>query len=571
MYGFFGTISTKSTAEYDLTELHSDAIVRRFNDGRLRLVQATLPKFMRDKIFIETDDALYAIEGIILNSLELSQAYNGATLDTLIPKLYAKYGDKFATCLIGTFTLLIYNKHTSECRLYSDQTGSKILFYHTNNHCVHFAADMKILCAKLRTDGYQLTANIAAIRETFFDLGLSNSKTIISDIHCLRAGECIIIDKDYHVTVKQYHHFHNIPNDNSFSQNIEETDRLFRQAVNRILNKNAEYGYRNIMPLSAGNDSRMTNWVARDLTDAPITNFSYSQSGFREETVPCKIAQALGNDYIFMPLDGGEYVYNAIEDAVRANNGLVYYTGTAQGVFAIRRIADIPNVGCIATGIIGEIMQPRCPRYEGALLRFRKILNINHNADSSMIYYLYRLSFNTYLMGSGTAFQLFTETYSPFQDTDFLQFILTVPVLQRHNYRLYDNWILKKYPKTATWKSNQHIIGHRPHVLAYKHYEIEIKALPKLLIFFILKRLRLMRRGSIETIGNNMNPYDTWFDTNPKIRECYEQILTKNIHHLEPFPDEKQFAIDVIHNGRMTYKARVITVLTALGMFLGED
>lgn len=174
-------------------------------------------------------------------------------------------------------------------------------------------------------------------------------------------------------------------------------------------------------------------------------------------------------------------------------------------------------------------------------------------------------------MGAGTAYQQYTETFSPFQDTDFLQFILTIPVLQRRNYKLYDAWILKKYPKAATWQSNQHTIGHRPHIVTYKHHQIEIKKLPEILLFFILKRLRLMKRGNIETTGKSMNPYDTWFDINPKIQECYEQILAKSIHHLDTLPDKKQFAANAIHNGRMTYKVRAITVLAALEMFLGED
>lgn len=571
MYGFFGTIGSLPTTEYNLTELRSDAVIRKFDDGRLRLVHATLPKFINDKIFIETEDALYAIEGIILNSSELSQANGGASLETLIPKLYAARGDDFVADLRGSFAILVYDKKIGECRLYNDHTGDKLLFYHANAQRVRFAADMKILCSSVRAEGHRLTVSEEAVREMFSLGNFTDSKTLISKIRRVGAGECVIIDKDNRVTVKQYHHFHNIPNDNNFSQNIEETDRLFRQAVKRILDKNAEYGYSNVFPLSAGSDSRMTNWVARDLIDAAITNFSYSQSGCYEETVPGEIAKTLGNNFIFIPLDGGDYVHNAMEDAVRASCGLVYYTGNAQCINASRKIG-IENAGCLATGHLGgELMKPHCNHLEGLRLRLCKILKINCRHDSSEIVFEYTKNFNRWLLNLSPGYQLFTETLAPYQDADFMQFIFTVPIAQRYNFKLYDKWILAKYPQAAKWKSNTNTIGKREPIVIFHREYFKLRLLPKILLFFILKRLRLMHRGDQDTIGQNMNPYDTWFDTNPKIRERYEQILARSIHHLDPFPDEKKFATDAIHNGRMTYKVRAITVLTALEMFLGED
>ena len=113
--------------------------------------------------------------------------------------------------------------------------------------------------------------------------------TLFNEIKKLIAGHYILI-KSGKLHIVQYYKLSNIPNyDQSQQKIIENIDILFRQAIKRAFDKDKEYGYKHLVALSGGLDSRMTTWVAHDMGYGEnIVNFTFSQSDYLDETIPKK-------------------------------------------------------------------------------------------------------------------------------------------------------------------------------------------------------------------------------------------------------------------------------------------
>src|SRR5690606_33807319 len=74
----------------------------------------TLNKFMNDKLFIEKEDVVLVIEGVVHNKNQLLQKYKEDTWGDLVYRLYKKNNEVFKESR-GTFSGLIYDKKKKEC------------------------------------------------------------------------------------------------------------------------------------------------------------------------------------------------------------------------------------------------------------------------------------------------------------------------------------------------------------------------------------------------------------------------------------------------------------------------
>lgn len=86
---------------------------------------------------------------------------------------------------------------------------------------------------------------------------------------------------------------------------LEMLDEGFRKAIQMQFDKDAEYGYKHLVALSAGLDSRMVNLVAHEMGYTRQLNATFSQSDYWDQKVPMQIASDLGHEWIFKALDGG--------------------------------------------------------------------------------------------------------------------------------------------------------------------------------------------------------------------------------------------------------------------------
>ena len=158
------------------------------------------------------------------------------------------------------------------------------------------------------------------------------------------------------------------------------------------------------------------------------------------------------------------------------------------------------------------------------------------------------------------AVQQFTETVSPFYDVDVLNFAMTIPLEHRCNQDIYRKWILKKYPKAATyvWEKTGEKINAPSIYVGGK--EVTLKKL----FAKMMTGLKLKKTGY--SSKNNMNPLDYWLTENLSLNEYYHNYFKENIDRVENIQLNKDCK-EHFNNGTGVEKAQVLTLLSALKSF----
>ncbi len=90
----------------------------------------TLNKYKDDKIFGQDEKYGYVLEGVLLNKKELFDKYHVNSVKSLLQQMYRISGDRFCVELHGSFSGGIYDKSKDKWVLFTDQIGTKPLYYY---------------------------------------------------------------------------------------------------------------------------------------------------------------------------------------------------------------------------------------------------------------------------------------------------------------------------------------------------------------------------------------------------------------------------------------------------------
>lgn len=439
----------------------------------------------------------------------------------------------------GSFCGVLQDEKKDTIILFNDHIGSKMLFYAQTEKGFFFGRDLRKLSQKTGLH----TPDETFIRAILEKGCTEDNRTFIRGIRRLTAGQ-YLCKNEQNVQVADYHRFDNTPWPYDEQKMIAETDRLFRQAVARVIRKNEEEGRAHFFPLSGGLDSRMCQWIAHQIANRPITNFTYSQTGHFDHLIPKEISKALGNEWVFMPLDGGQYLTDI--DAVCAESQwLVNYMGPIE-IATFARQQDWSQKGVVLTGVNGDNI-------------FATETDNAHEMAR-----IYTQGFNGNSLGSPLILQQYTESYSPFCDVDVLDYVLHVPSVKRRNYYFYDRWILSCYPEAAQWHHKHAQIGHRAAMVTVGGRNIPLRDVPKRIIMSLLKRLHIYDAYREE--GESMHPYETWLKQNPQIADTIRHYYETHKHLLNGSLFRAQCE-EKMRMGSMMEKGKVLTILSALQAF----
>ncbi|MBR6034763.1 MAG: hypothetical protein IKP39_01745 [Paludibacteraceae bacterium] len=439
----------------------------------------------------------------------------------------------------GSFCGVLRDEKNGTTLLFNDHIGSKMLFYAQTVHGFFYGRDLRELS---QLTGLR-TPDEVFIRAILEKGCTDDDRTFISGIRRLTAGQYLCV-KGQEVQLTIYHRFDNTPWPYDEPKMLAETDRLFRQAVTRVIRKNEAEGLEHFFPLSGGLDSRMCQWIAHQIATQPIRNFTYSQTGHFDHLLPKEISRTLGNDWLFMPLDGGAYLTDI--DAVCAESQwLINYMGPIE-IATFARQQDWSRTGVVLTGVNGDNI-------------FATETDNAHEMAR-----IYTQGFNGNSLGSPLILQQYTESYSPFCDVDVLDFVLHVPTAKRRNYYFYDRWILTCYPQAAQWHHKHAQIGHRAAMVTIAGRNIPLRDVPKRIVMSLLRRLHIY--DAYREDGESMHPYEIWLKQNPQIAETITRYYTTHKHLLDntPFRTECERMMRI---GSMMEKGKVLTVLSALKAF----
>jgi len=534
----------------------------------------TINKFMNDKLFIEKDDLIILLEGVIFNKYDLLKKYTQKSWPELVYSLYKK-SDVFFKEFKGTFSGLVYNKQKDESIVFTDHLGTKPLYYYREHESLFVTSeisDLYIYFKKNKID-YQLDID-AAYNLLSYGYMLENN-TLCSKIKKLNAGTYIYIHNNEIKSIEYY----KLPIASksinlSESDIIEKIDEKFKEAVKLQFDKDNEYGYRHFVGLSGGLDSRMTCWVAHEIGYTDQINFTFSQSDYLDETIPKKIASNLKHQWIFKALDNGVFLKDIDETNFMTGGNVLYY-GLAHSN-SMFKLINFGNLGIIHSGQLGDIVigsfikslsKESLIKSNGA---YSKTLLKNQTQEGieSPEIIEHKLIYQRGINGANNgliALQNYSETSSPFYDIDFFEFCLSIPIKLRKGHNLYKKWILTKYPKAANyvWESTKQKINKKEFNFEFRGNNIPLSKIISLVLYKIG-----LKKSSINT-KNHMNPLDFWFSQNENIRSFQENYFKENIELLEDI-ELKEKCIRLFNEGNAVEKNQILSLLSANKIFFNE-
>ena len=536
--------------------------------GGIQFMYYPMPKFENDKLFYEDEEKILLLDGVIFNQRELMSG-SSKSWQSVVEGLYQQDPETFFTALRGSFCGAVLEKRSGVLRAFTNHSGEKTVYYTVQGDQFVVASHNNILTEILRENHLPVTPDLEACKELVALGSLLHGKTPFQGVRRVTAGRAVTISGGQS-TESQYHMFRNIPeHEMSLEECIDELDKRFRKAVDRIFSKNAEYGYRGECDLSAGTDSRMAAWIAHDLGYQNVINICYSHSGNLDHTVSQKIAHALKNKYVFIPLDGGDFL-TEVDEVVDKFGGQVTYLICTGANRAMKKIQD-SNVALCVTGLLGELAKGdwakdqihTAPCYTEQ--RYSYVVPLNPSLqDSDQYDNREQLNFYEYglplMYSSLLVRQHQCEGFSPFLDVDCLEFLFRIPIQFRASKQLIMKWMVQKYPKAAeyVWQTKRMPVSY-----AYYHKRYWPAVLDDVRTFGIRcinKACRICHLPIQLTTRQDMNPFDIWYRTNSDLRKFLQSYYEANLP-LVTDPALRQLLTETYTKGAARDKLQVINLL----------
>ena len=510
MFGFSALLGDKIGYQFTL-----DCAAEMIQTEKAICYKHMVPKFENDKVFVNTEDFILVLDGVVLNKKSLDTEKNW--FESII-KLYRLNGEHFFESFRGSFGGLLYDKKEEKYILFSDHVGSKFIYYSLNNGTLACSTMMYSMYRFLQENHihYELSTESAYLLLTYGYM-LEN-RTLCDKIFRLIPG-CYLVFQHGELQEKRYCLLNNEP-DNSLTEAdaIEIYDREFRRAIALEFDKDVEYGYKHFVALSAGLDSRMVSWVAHDMGYADQLNNTFSQSDYWDEIIPKQIARDLKHEWIFKMLDNGLWLYD-IDEITRLTGGNVLYYGLAHGN-SMSKYINFERLGLVHSGQLGDVVFGTF----FSSTNFKAIFHLGdgaysstyldkmtkmelHDFENQEISNFYNRGFNGANNGLLSTMQ-YTETCSPFMDWDLMNAVLKVPLKYRFGHYIYKKWILAKYPNAANYVWEKIGATIKEPTLKIKGKDLPIRQLPKK----ILTRLLHLKSGTLSR--KHMNPIGYYLATN---------------------------------------------------------
>lgn len=177
----------------------------------------------------------------------------------VVLKAYAEWGEKCLTKFNGMFAFAIWDKKDQKLFLARDRYGIKPLYYYKNENNFVFASEIKAIIA---SNLYQTTLDKEGLVEYLTFQNFFTEKTLFQDIKLLMPGHYSYVDSKGRFEKNQYWDFNFCGSLKiSEAEAIEETDKLFKQAVQRQLVSDVPVN----AYLSGGIDSGAITMIASQL------------------------------------------------------------------------------------------------------------------------------------------------------------------------------------------------------------------------------------------------------------------------------------------------------------------
>lgn len=524
-------------------------------------------KFPKDCVDIVNADCSVFLDGYVSNKNELNKEYG-----------YEKWEDTFSMIetgqilsnLRGGFCGYRYNAGKNEFLLFTDHMGNKAVYYYMKDSNVILSNNINDIAKVLKENHIAMEIDERAVLYMLTYGFMMDDTTFIKNVKRVMPGQYVRIVDDS-VELVTYYQIDNTKTESiTEEQAVEKLDAAFRNAIRREFEKDREYGYRHLVDLSGGLDSRMVCMVAHDMGYTDQMNFTYCRPGYLDQKISEQIAADLKHEYLFKSLDDIRWMYD-IDEIVSKNNGAALFSGITGGNRFLKSI-DLSTYGIEHTGMIGDAIVSTFYKDESfnysepkwGYHRYSEKMKAEFDNSALTRYPNQEICaiYTRGILGAQSSYiirQHYLETASPFMDVDFLNVCFSLPFAYRKNHHIYLKWMKEKYPQACEYgwekwggvKPKENLIFFRRIVTG-----------KKLLKNMFLKMFNRQSRDS-------MNPMDYWYRQDRDIQLYYKRYYEENISNYILTEQMRKDIQEMFETGNFLEMAMALTVLSAAKQYFG--
>ena len=469
MSGFI--VSNIHSEDFKLKGLNIDEsklFTKTLNNDEFTIMRTSLDSFRDDKIMVENDKKIIITEGVICNTTDLFKKYDVDNLFDLIVVLSEKRKDFFAE-FRGSFSGGVFDKEKKEWIFFTDQLGSHSIYYYKKENAFVVASQLNYITEFMKLNNIAVEEDLHGLH-CILDWGyLIDTATAIKGIKRIYPGEYININ-DKGIKNETYYTANYPLITLPVEEHIERIDKAFSNAVYRIINKCVENGYKTVIDISGGLDSRLIAFRAVELFGKEdITAFHFSQYESIEQKVAFEVIQELNLEAFYYPMDTSDFL-KSFKEIITLNNGSSYYLGLQAGL-SFGKFVDSREYGIEITGALGDVRDSAMllrdgdvkPSLEGRYYKSNSLNDLNGYSNYSTVIEKFETNdvFWTYLRGISAgmnttlAKQTFIESMTPYGDIEFLEAYLSIPWKYRVDNKILLEWMKRRFPKAASIKYSQ--------------------------------------------------------------------------------------------------------------------
>lgn len=537
--------------------------------GVCRQYSDLLNKFQQDQIFFSSRDQVCFLNGYVYNkeAFLCSEGF-GQWEESFACSLRRDPAAHFSK-LRGAFCGYYYQKDTGQVTVFTDQVSNKAVYYYSENDRWAVSDRLEFIVRVLRANGIGYHFSELAAKYMLTCGYMLDDSTFVTEVKRLLPGYYAEISTE---GVRLYRYYELPCGEESMSEAeaVERIDGAFRQAVEREFAKDREYGFRHLVDLSGGLDSRMVTWTAHELGFKDQVNIAYSRLGYLDQKISAQVAGALKHEYVFKPLDDLAWVYD-VDEMTRKNNGAAICLGITGGDRMLRLLDD-KSFGIEHTGMVGDAivstfyldkdLNDRSPAFGlhqySERLKYTFDEKILTQYPTQEIFALVTRG----ILGAQSSYMIrqnYVETGSVFLDVDFLAAVMAVPFAYRKQHHIYLKWIEKKYPGAAAFVWEKW--GVRPR--ESEIFKRKVKTVGKLASGYARGALHRPDRHS-------MNPMDYWYQCDSGVRNFFETMFEERIGSSILSEELRADMKRLFSEGSFSEKEQALTVLSAIHVFFEE-
>lgn len=525
-----------------------------------------LGKFPQDGVFEKTEGGSCFLDGYIVNKEDFVHDINKTWKQVFVSAVFENLQLQLSK-MRGGFCGYIFDAQNENLSFFTDQTSNKAIYYYVSNDGWIVSNSLFYIAEILKHNDVKYHLDENAIKYMLTYGYMIDDSTFVREVHRLLPG-CFARIENGKLNITRYHEIK--PNVEKMSERdaVEQIDTAFRRAVIREFEKDREYGYRHLVDLSGGLDSRMVTWVAHEEGYTDQINVTYCRGGYADQKIAQQIAKCLGHEYIYKSLDDAKWMFD-VEEMTCRNNGAAVGLGMTGGNRLLQElntdIYGIEHTGMVGDAILSTFYHDRDLSEGNPVFGLNQYSDMLHYEFDNKILERYPTQeiFAIYtrgILGAQSSYitrQHYVETASPFLDVDFLETVMKIPFEYRNRHSIYLSWIAQKYPKAAEfgWEKWGGIKPKKNLIFARK-----MKTTQRLIHQY---GCRILHRPDTDS----MNPMDCWYTSCVGVRKYLDIVFRERIADERIEESLRRDMIKAYKEGTFTEKSLVLTVLCAVNIF----